>query len=314
MWLLIYCYQKDLSAIKTAAYWGVLGIVSFLFLDITDLLIRSWNESIPEDRPMNFVSIDFYDYNVYTSIATIILSFNIHTYTFSIYECMDSPDARKMIVTSSIGIFTSTLIYLLVGTIGYILYGNQITDSILDSMGYNNISILMCISFVVNVVMSFPITFNSLKHYFIFLVQLCITLLKDSCCKSKKKDNVFLTNHNETNVKVRNQELLTKDNETKIENEDEANESVSEDEDEGDFDEPTHHVSHVAHHKMIEIPEYIEFIIVSGLFFLIFYTANKFPDIKTVKLLALILFIRFSDFSELRLRICVFLFYQLCFS
>ena len=96
-----------------------------------------------------------------------------------------------------------------------------------------------------------------------------------------------MTKHNETNLKIRNEELLTKDNETNIKSVDEMSESgceEDEDEDEGDFDEPDHRVSHVAHHKMIEIPEYVEFIIVSGLFVLIFYTANRFPDIKTVKL------------------------------
>ena len=87
LWLVVYCYQKDVSGIKAAAYWGVLGIISFLFLDITNMLIWSWYDYIPEDKNMNFISIDIYQYDVYNSIATIILSFSFHTYTFSIYDC-----------------------------------------------------------------------------------------------------------------------------------------------------------------------------------------------------------------------------------
>ena len=269
MWLVIYCHQNDMSGIKAAAYWGVLGIVSFFCLDIVDLLLTSWNLLIPEDRLMNFISIDFYDYNVYSSIATVILSFNFLSNTFSIYDCLDSPDEKKMIITSSVGVFISTLIYLSVGTIGYILYGNKISDSLLDSMAYNNISILMCISFVINVVMSFPITFNGLKHYVIFLTELIITLLRDLCCSKKIKDDEFLANNNNKTINEASDE--------------------DEDEDEGDFDEPKYDVKPVANHKMIQLPAYIEYVIVFGLFVLIFYTANKFPHIKTVKLIFILL-------------------------
>jgi amino acid permease len=263
MWLVVYCYQKDVSGIKAAAYWGVLGIVSFLFLDIANMLIWSWYGYIPEDKNMNFISIKLNEFDVYASIATIILSFSFHTYTFSIYECIDNPDSRKMIVTSSIGIFTSTLIYLLVGTIGYILYGNSITDSILDTMGYSNISVLMSISFVVNVIMSFPITFSSLKHYFIFLIEIILTIFRDMCCKKKEKKEKLITSSNNTTKKVEHPE---------------ENESTSEE----DSDEEEDH-GHSHHKNMVRLPEYVEYIIVFGLFVLIFYTANKFPNMKIVK-------------------------------
>jgi amino acid permease len=274
IWLLIYCYQKDVSGIKAAAYWGVLGIVSFLFLEIANMLIWSYYEMISEDNNINYININIYDYDVYSSIATIILSFSFHTYTFSIYECIENPDPRKMIVTSSIGIFTSTLIYLLVGTIGYILYGNNILDSILDTMGYTNISILMSISFVVNVVMSFPITFNSLHHYVIYLIEMILTMLKDMCHKKSKKE-IFL------NSNIKNSENKKKES-------DNDNQTSSDSEEEETEEDNDHKKSSHAHHKMVRLPEYVEYIVVFGLFVLIFYTANMFPNIKTVKYLKIL--------------------------
>jgi len=260
LWLVVYCYQKDVSGIKAAAYWGVLGIIFFLFLDITNMLIWSWYEYIPEDKNMNFISIDFSHYDVYNSIATIILSFSFHTYTFSIYECIENPDSRKMIVTSSIGIFTSTLIYLLVGTIGYILYGYNLSDSILDTMGYSNISVLMSISFVVNVVMSFPIALRSLNHYVVYIIELISTVSRDMCCKKKKdRSTTFLA---EKKPEEGDHNAVVSTDEHELENDETPDDS--------------------GHHHMISLPEHVEYLIMLGLYVGIFYTANVFPNMKTV--------------------------------
>src|SRR5687767_14684244 len=71
-WLLIYCYQKDVSGIKAAAYWGVFGIIFFLILIIIDLLYSSWTENMIEDRHLNFVSLVFSDLDIYVCISSII--------------------------------------------------------------------------------------------------------------------------------------------------------------------------------------------------------------------------------------------------
>jgi hypothetical protein len=234
-------------------------------LNIVNLLYSSWIEEIIEDKNYNFFVLSADIYDITSCIATIILSFSFHTYCFSIYECLDTPDQRKMIVTSSIGIFISMLIYLLVGTIGYILYGSRITDCMLDSMGFSSFAVLENISFVMNVVMSFPLTFSALKHYFIFLIEILASLIIKSC-KKNKKDTLI----EKPSIGGRTHTSSVPDKKTE-----DYNESVN--------DHNTHHNNNHLH--MIHIPYWVEFILIFLLFLTIFFTANTYPDMKIVRLL-----------------------------
>ena len=288
LWLLIYVYKGDISGIKSAALWGVLGIIMYLVLNVTNLLYCSWNEDIIEDKDLSFFTLNANLYDITSSIATILLSFSFHTYCFSIYECLDSPDQKKMIVTSSIGIFVSMLIYLLVGTIGYILYGSKITDSILDSMSFSGLAVLENISFVVNVVMSFPLTFSALKHYFMFLVEILVSIIVKTCIK-KKENLVEKTSFSRTQTSsVRN---------TKIEDLDESINLHQQ-----ALKHPTHH-KRPDHLHIVHIPNFIEYILIFLLFLSIFYTANTYPNMKIVSFIKidfnnLYLIFRFLDFLE----------------
>ena len=93
-----------------------------------------------------------------------------------------------MRITSSIGIFISIFIYLLIGSIGYIIYGSILTDSMLDSMiidqSSNALVLLENIAYILNVIMCFPITFAVFKNYLIYSLSLILTHFRD------KKNNV----------------------------------------------------------------------------------------------------------------------------
>jgi hypothetical protein len=93
-----------------------------------------------------------------------------------------------MLITSSIGIFISLFIYLLIGSIGYIMYGKVLSESFLDSMETETGSpllILENVAFVLNVIMSFPITYAVLKNYIFFAVSLLLTHFRDMGKKVK---------------------------------------------------------------------------------------------------------------------------------
>lgn len=261
LWLLIYCYSKEISGIKAAAYWGMLGILFFLLLNLANLLYLTWIENVDENMNLNFISPDWNNYDVWSSISTIILSFSFHTYAFAIYDCMDTPEPKKMIITSSIGIFVSMLIYLLIGAIGYIHYGEKISDYILDSIGLGSIGVLENISFIINVVMSFPLTFISMKHYLMFVIEITVTLIRDKCrCKSKRQYRKEREGQliEETEEEVKNKSTPVKSN--------------------------TNNSSPIGRDELqlVHIPEYIEHIIMFFVFLLVFFTANTNPDMKTV--------------------------------
>jgi amino acid permease len=184
--LIIYCYQKDVSGIKAAAYWGVFGINLLLFLVLYDLLSASKADVLYDWTKLNIISLDKNPTNIISCISCIILSFSFHTYTFSIYECLSEKNTKSMLITTGVGLFASMMIYLLFGCVGYILYVDQVDEYyILNRQHDSVLNYLENIAFVVNVVMSFPLTFFSLRHYFTFLVQILLTLLveKFECLK-----------------------------------------------------------------------------------------------------------------------------------
>lgn len=180
--LLLYLVQNDVSGIKSAAYWGFLGIIFFLVFILIDYFYSSWIEISFGDDIVNLV----YKVNILESsdaiscIACIILSFSFHTYTFSIYQCLHEANTKSMMITTSIGIFMSTIIYLLVGTVGYILYEDTINEYyVLYDNNLTSLAVLENIAFVVNVVMSFPLTFFALRHYWIFFIKILYTIIRN---------------------------------------------------------------------------------------------------------------------------------------
>jgi len=161
--LIIYCYQNDVSGIKSAAYWGVFGINLLLFLVLYDLLSTSKRDVLYDWHKMNLFDLDENSNNIISWISCIILSFSFHTYTFSIYECLSDKNTKSILITTGIGLFASMMIYLLFGCVGYILYVDQVDEYYILNREHDSVlNYLENIAFVVNVYMSFPLSFFSL--------------------------------------------------------------------------------------------------------------------------------------------------------
>ena len=182
--LYIYCFKKDVSGIKNAAYYAFLGIILFFILTIVDFFYSIREEDIIQTL-QNLTIKDILwgmDDNVYsklTSIACIILSFSFHIFTFSIYGCMGEITIYEFIITSTITIFLCATIYLICGIFGFLLYYNNLYDSIIDAIGDKFLNTLLSLSFCMNIIMTFPITFTGLKNYWILLFEVYLTKIRD---------------------------------------------------------------------------------------------------------------------------------------
>lgn len=180
--LMFYCYRQDVSGIKKAAYWGFIGIILFFILTMVDFFYTVYKgESLHEEEIILFSNPTYTSSgsDIVCAISCLILSFSFHVYTFSIYNCMGSSNLRNFMTTASVGIFLSTIIYLICGTIGYLLYSSSITDSILDSIGSTVLNTILSLANMINVIMTFPITFNALKHYYCFLIEVILTKMRN---------------------------------------------------------------------------------------------------------------------------------------
>ena len=182
--LYIYCFKKDVSGIKNAAYYAFYGIIFFFLFTIIDFFysIRQ------EDVILKFQKLTLNDilwgmdnnwYSKLTSIACIILSFSFHAFTFSIYGCLGQLTIHEFVITSTITIFICATIYLICGIFGFLLYYNTLYDSIIDAVGDKFLNTLLSLSNCVNVIMTFPITFAGLKNYWILLIEVYLTKIRD---------------------------------------------------------------------------------------------------------------------------------------
>ena len=224
--LIIYCYQSDVTGIKSSAQWGVFGIMLFLFLVVFDLIYSSQQEIIYDYSDLNFINTSGGLNDIISCISCIILSFSFHTYTFSIYECLLEQNHKTMMITTSIGVFISMFIYLLVGGIGYILYVNIVDEYYVLNYEHDTIlNYLQNFAYILNVIMSFPLTFFSLRHYFTFLVRILATLVSERFCSKNKaihetqsensqdlkaNHSNSLNDHVKSNEKIRNLTNLEK--------------------------------------------------------------------------------------------------------
>ena len=73
---------------------------------------------------------------------------------------------------TSIGLFVTIIIYLTIGIIIYILYGYGNLETLSEVYGDSNIYLLMNVAFVVNVIMSFPMSFAGFKFYLVGLMEI----------------------------------------------------------------------------------------------------------------------------------------------
>ena len=174
-------FYKDVTNLKTVAFLGVCGLVVFLLMVVVDLLYSFWIEDIVAHDLVFWVNIDGKNlFNYLSSISTIILSFNFHSYTFYVYEYLHRPTNRAMMAASSVGFFVTIIVYLTVGIIIYVLYGYGNLETLAEVYGDSNIYLLMNVAFVVNVIMSFPMSFAGLKFYLVGLMEIFYLSCKNS--------------------------------------------------------------------------------------------------------------------------------------
>ena len=262
-----YCYKQDVNIIKSAAKYAVFGILLFFVVTIADFIIavfsqnrlvnlnNYWNdETISEilyglnrDGQKNRIS------NIITAIACIILSYSFHVFTFSIYGCMGKISRKQFFMTTSISVLITTIIYLICGVIGYLLYYNELNDSILDCIQESWSSSLLSLANVINVIMTFPITFAAVKSYFMLFTGIIITLLRDlflwmfSCIPRVAKIRANLKTVSISNVfKKGNKSLLMSGN------------------------------------PLVKMPKFMEILLTTLIYCLVFYVASIYNQLKII--------------------------------
>ena len=268
--LFFFCYKQDVNIIKSAAKYAVFAVLLFFFVTILDFIFAvlsqdrlinldsQWNEEKKNDIlfGLNQSKYPFPERlsNIITAVACIILSYSYHIFTFSIYGCMGKISRKQFFITTSVSVLITTIIYLICGTIGYLLYYDYLKDSILDAVQETWLSSLLSLANVVNVIMTFPITFSAVKNYFLLFIGIMITLIRDfflwafSCLPSVYSYRGRISNQNISKV-------FRKDN---------------------------HQTFLMSGKPLVHIPKLIEILLTILIYFLVFLFASMYTKLKVI--------------------------------
>ena len=196
--MIFFIFIKNISSLKKVAYLGVSAVLVFS-ISLTILLAYKYNSNYLESN----INWDFFLPNctfseAFHAIPTVFLAFLFQFNVFPIYLSLKHRNMKSMMKATKYGVGYSLIIFLIVGIIGFLLYGLNMGDTILDSFSedmikYKNIStfikvliIIICISFVTTCLTSFPILFWSLRENFINSLLFCYK----SCGKNQNNEEV----------------------------------------------------------------------------------------------------------------------------
>lgn len=290
------CLSDNVKNLKFSAYYG---FVSIILMVLTCLLITAFNSFFDGNYDSDLFTFNYFSISSHKKddflnrVATIILSFSFHTYTFSIYENLDDRTTKKMMVSTCIGVLISSLSYLTIGATIYFSFGEKIfnfEDSIFEVLVTTKGGFALIIFFAINVLMSFPISFFSVKAYALYALPLVWELIKEmlakikakviSCCKSEevgKQKIIRLSNKGSFSVHQEKTKTINNDL-----NHSQLGQATDNDEHPKSSHEEEHDNEDENHHHHAEFSPFVSFIVIIVLFGLIYYICIRYGNSKYV--------------------------------
>ena len=190
--MLPFIFAKKISSLKKVAYLGVIFVFIFAILLAILLFYKTTSDKLDQDITWDCFLPDCTFTEAFHTLPTVFIAFLFQFNAFPIYYSMKKRNMDSMMKATKIGVGYSLLMFLIVGVIGFLLYGDAIEDTILknlseDMRNHNDnffivlLIIIICFSFIVTCLTSFPVLFLSLRVNYINSLVICM--------KSCKKNN-----------------------------------------------------------------------------------------------------------------------------
>ena len=181
-----FIFTKNLSALKKVAYMGVSAVLLFSFGLTLLFLHKGIHHYLDSNISWKFLKPNCSFSEAFHAIPSVFLAFLFQFNVFPIYLSLKEKNLDSMMKATKIGVGYSLSIFLIVGIIGFLLYGLNMNETLLECLSqdmtkFRNISgfikfliIIISISFVTTCLTSFPILFLSLRENFINSIIFCI--------------------------------------------------------------------------------------------------------------------------------------------
>lgn len=171
-------FKDDIHSLKHISFLGVAAIIVFVLCLIIIFIYKYYLGHIQVfDYSMLFPDGGFI--NIITSLPSVFVAYTFQFNVFPIFFTLKSKTNYEMLKATIIGVGFCFIIYLSTGILGFLIYRNQLDDTILkafanDILVYKDkdffllcLLILINISFLLSTSMSIPLLFFSLKRNFL---------------------------------------------------------------------------------------------------------------------------------------------------
>ena len=181
-----FIFTKNLSALKKVAYMGVSAVLLFSFGLTLLFFHKGIHHYLDSNISWKFLKPNCSFSEAFNAIPSVFLAFLFQFNVFPIYLSLKEKNLDSMMKATKIGVGYSLFIFLIVGIIGFLLYGLHMNETLLECLSqdmtkFRNISgfikfliIIISVSFVTTCLTSFPILFLSLRENFINSMIFCI--------------------------------------------------------------------------------------------------------------------------------------------
>ena len=181
-----FIFIKNLSALKKVAYMGVSAVLLFSFGLTLLFLHKGIHHYLDSNISWKFLKPNCSFSEAFNAIPSVFLAFLFQFNVFPIYLSLKEKNLDSMMKATKIGVGYSLFIFLIVGIIGFLLYGLNMNETLLECLSqdmtkFRNISgfikfliIIISVSFATTCLTSFPILFLSLRENFINSMIFCI--------------------------------------------------------------------------------------------------------------------------------------------
>ena len=196
--LLPFMFQKDISGITKFAYFGIIGLGIFYVTTVILFIYKYYQNKIIFNKSMLYPNGTFKE--LFQCVGGYYNAYTFHGAYFSYYLPLKPRNTKTMMKSVIIGTFCGTLIYASYGSIFFLMYGNQITDSALkylqndlaeanknNEKGIVFVFVICFLSFIVNASISTMTHFYLFKSHLIGVIKFFLAKKADKE-KNNKKD------------------------------------------------------------------------------------------------------------------------------
>ena len=193
-----FIFNKTMSSFKHVAYLGITSVTIFTVSLVTLFSYKKYNKLIDNKITSEYWFPNCSLLEAFQSMPTVFLAFTFQFNVFPIYFSLENRNLYTMISSTKIGVCFCLIIFLITGLFGFLLFGFDMNNTILqelfdDMIKYKDISlfikyliILISISFIISCLTSFPVMFFSLKENLLSSFAFC----GKNCCNSDNEQNI----------------------------------------------------------------------------------------------------------------------------